>query len=132
MSTGVRDLKVWQESVALAGDVIRVTRTSVRRETKSVTDTVMGTAMSIGAHIADGYCAYGPAEQRDAYLMAKRALYRLETELAALRHADLIPQAAFTDLANRSGTVSRLLVGYIAYLDRQLSEQAGKARVSQG
>ena len=126
MSTGVRDLKVWQESVALAGDVIRATRTNVRRETKSVTDTVMATAMSIGTHIADGYCGYGSEEQRAAYLAAKRALYRLETELAALRHADLIPAAAFTDMANRTGTVSRLLAGYIAYLDRQLSEQGGK------
>ena len=45
MSSGVRELRVWQESVSLAGDVIRAIRRNVRRETKSVSDHVMATAI---------------------------------------------------------------------------------------
>ena len=122
MSSGVRELKVWQESVSLAGDVIRAMRTNMRRETKCFADTVMATAVAVGANIADGYGRYSPAEQRECYLAARRALLRLETELAIARHADLVPAGAFTELTTRSEKVSRLLGGYVVYLDRQLTE----------
>ncbi len=118
MSSGVRELRVWQEAVSLGGDVIRALRQNVRRETKGVSDAIMGTALSVGASIADGFGRYTVPEQRESYLAAKRALLRLETELAIARHADLIPAGSFTDLTARASQVARLLSGYIAYLDR--------------
>jgi S23 ribosomal protein. len=133
MSSGVRELKVWQESVALAGDVVRAIRQGMRRETKSVSDAVMATAVSVTTHIADGYARPSPTEQRDCYLAAKRALSRLESELAIAKHADLLPAGAFADLATRSGQVGKLLTGYLVYLDRQIADGAattlGSARV---
>lgn len=119
MSSGVRELRVWQESVSLAGDVIRAIRQGMHRETKSVSDAVMTTALAVGFHIADGYARPTAAEQRECYLSAKRALLRLETELAVARHAELIPAGAFTELTARSSQVSRLLTGFLVYLDRQ-------------
>ncbi|MDB4914827.1 MAG: hypothetical protein JWM95_2471 [Gemmatimonadetes bacterium] len=132
MSTGVRELRVWQESVALAGDVIRTLRHNIRRETKSVSDTIMATAMEVGTHIADGYGRHGPEDQRQSYSAAKCALLRLETELAIARHADLLPAGAFTELTARSGTVARLLGGYVVYLDRQIDERPSQPRASHG
>src|SRR5258708_15511664 len=41
MSSGVRELRVWQESVSLAGDVIPAVPQQIRRETKSVSDRVI-------------------------------------------------------------------------------------------
>ena len=122
MSTGVRELRVWQESVALAGDVIRAVRQGVRRETKSVSDSIMATTLAIASHIADGYARPTPSEQRDSYLAARRALLRLETELAIAKHADLLPAGSFTELTARSSQVARLLGGYVVYLDRQLAD----------
>ena len=84
--------------------------------------------MAAGSHIADGYARPTSAEQREAYLAAKRALLRLETELAVARHAELLPAAAFAELSARSNHVSRLLTGYLVYLDRQLAD--GTARPS--
>ena len=126
MSSGVRELRVWQESVSLAGDVIRGIRHNMRRETKSVSDAIMATAIAVGSHIADGYARHTPPEQRDSYLAAKRALLRLETELAIARHADLIPAGSFTELSARANQVARLLGGYLVYLDREISEKAEK------
>jgi four helix bundle protein len=120
MSSGVRELRVWQESVALAGDVIRAARQGMRRETKGVSESLMATALAIATHIADAYGRATPAEQREAYHQGKRALLRLETELAVAKHADLIPSGSFTELAARAGQVAKLLGGYLAYLDRQL------------
>ena len=126
MSSGVRELRVWQESVSLAGDVIRCRRQQMRRETKSVSDAVMATAVAGGSLIADGFARHTPAEQRESYLAAKRALLRLETELAIARHADLIPAGAFTELTARSSQVARMLAGYLVYLDREIAEKSGK------
>ena len=123
MSSGVRELRVWQESVTLAGDVVRALRQSLRRETKAVSDHVMATAISVGTHVAEGYGWPSLKEQRASYVSARCALLRLETELAVARHADMIPAGAFTDLTTRSANVSRLLTGYVIYLDRQIADQ---------
>ena len=95
----------------------------MRRETKVVSDSLMVTSLSVGAHIADGFARPSPAEQRESYLLAKRALLRLESELAVARHAELVAAASYGDLTARSGQVARLLTGYLAYLDRQLTER---------
>jgi four helix bundle protein len=130
MSSGVRELRVWQESITLAGDVIRAIRPGVRRETRTVSDAVMETALDVGCQIADGYARPTPFEQREAYLAAKRALLRLESQLAVARHADLIPAGTFTELTARSSQTARLLTGYVAYLDRQIAEEAERPSVS--
>jgi four helix bundle protein len=123
MSSGVRELRVWQESVALAGDVIRAVRPGVRRETRVVTDALMETALEVGGHIADGYARQTGREQRESYLAAKRALLRLESQLAVARHADLIPAGSWTELTARSAVASRMLTGYVVYLDRQIADE---------
>jgi four helix bundle protein len=127
MSSGLRELRVWQEAVALAGDVIRSARPTIRRETKVVSDTLMVTALTVGAHIADGFARPSPAEQRESYLSAKRALLRLESELAVARHAELLAPGSYGDLTARSGQVARLLTGYLVYLDRQIMEREAPA-----
>ena len=124
MSSGVRELRVWQEAVALAGDVIRIARSGVRRETRGVSDTLMTSAIAVASLIAEGYGRHTPAEQREAYLGAKRALLKLETELAVARHADLVPAGSFTELTARSAQVARLLTGYVLFLDRQVADRA--------
>jgi four helix bundle protein len=83
----------------------------------------MLTALSVGSHIADGFARPAFTDQRESYLHAKRALVRLETELAIARQAELVPAGAFTELSARAGQVIRLLTGYIVYLDRQIEEK---------
>jgi four helix bundle protein len=131
MSSGLRELRVWQEAVGLGGDVIRAVRPAMRRETKVISESVMVTALSVGSHIADGFARPTVIEQRESYLAAKRALLRLETELAIARQAELVPAGAFTELCARTGQVTRLLTGYLVYLDRQISEGTA-ANGSQG
>jgi four helix bundle protein len=127
MSSGLRELRVWQEAVALGGDVIRAVRPGIRRETKVLSDSVMLTAAAVGSHIADGFARPSAAEQRESYISAKRALLRLETELAIARQAELVPAGAFTELCARTGQVTRLLTGYLVYLDRQIAERTASA-----
>ena len=127
MSSGLRDLRVWQEAVALAADVVRAVRPSIRRETKVVSDALMMTAISVASHIADGFARPSAAEQRESYLAAKRALMRLESEMAVARGAELVAAGAFGDIAARAGQVARLLTGYLVYLDRQITDRESAA-----
>jgi four helix bundle protein len=130
MAAGVRDLKVWQEAVALGGEVLRLVRQNARREIKSAMDIVTVTALSIASHIAEGYGRYTVPEQRQLYRAAKRDLLRLETQLAILRHADLLSLSAHSDLLKRIHNVARLLAGYIVYLERQRTTEEEDAVTS--
>jgi four helix bundle protein len=130
MSGGLKDLKVWQEAVALAADVIRAMRHANRREIKAVADMVMLTALSVAAHIADGYGRYTAPEQRQVYRAARRDLLRLETQLAVAHHADLVSTTSLAQLSQRVQVVARLLGGYLVYLDRQLTDATNASRDS--
>jgi four helix bundle protein len=126
MAASIRDLKVWQEAVALGSETVRAARQHARRETKVVTDQIMLTALQAAAAVADGYGRYTSPEQRQLYRAAKRELLKLETQLAIARQADLISAQTHTALSNRIQSVSRLLGGYLVYLERQLEAENGK------
>lgn len=121
MGLGLRDLRVWQESVGLAADVIRALRHTNRREIKAITEHTMLTATLMAQHVAEGYGRYAAGEQRQLYRAAKRELLRLETSLAIARQADLLSVTHHAQLTSRIQTVNRLLSGFLVYLDRQLT-----------
>ena len=123
MAAAIRDLKLWQEAVALAGEVVRALRPANRREVKSVVEQVMATGVAVATRITDGFGRYDPGEQHQLYTVAKRELLRLETHLALARRADLLTPERDAELASRAQSVARLLVGYLAYLDRQLADR---------
>lgn len=130
MAANIRDLKVWQEAVGLAADVVRSSRQGARRETKVITDQLMLTAMSAATTIADGYGRYTAPEQRQLYRSAKRELLRLETQLTVARQADMVSAQTHAELLSRINSVNRLLGGYLVYLERQLAAEVspGSAR----
>lgn len=123
MGLVLKDLRVWQESVALGAEVIRAVRQSNRREIKAVAEHTMVTALVVAEHVAEGYGRYAPGEQRQMYRMAKRHLLRLETSLAIIRQAELISVTQHAELAARIQSVSRLLSGFLVYLDRQVGAE---------
>ena len=123
----IRDLKVWQEAVGLAADIVRSARQHARRETKVVTDQLMLTALTAASTIADGYGRYTAAEQRQLYRSAKRELLKLETLLAIARQADLMSAQTHADLSSRTQSVMRMLGGYLVYLERQLTPEPAAA-----
>ena len=127
-ASSIRDLKLWQESVALAGDLTRALRQSTRRETKALTDRMMLTAVGIAEQIADGHARYTTLEQQEVYRAAKRDLLLVETQMAVARHADLIPASAQAVLQEHVQHLHRLLAGYLVYLDRQLTEEKAERK----
>jgi four helix bundle protein len=127
VATGVQDLKVYQEAVALGGDAVRVLRQATRREVKAVVDHVMLTALAVAGGVAEGYASLTPAEQRRCYRQARLSLAQLESSLAIARHAELLRPDAHARLSSRANAVARLLAGYLSYLERQLGEREARA-----
>ena len=123
MSASLRDLKVWQEAVALAADVIAVARRAARREIKAATDQLIATATNTAAAIAEGTGFHDAPAQHERYRAARQSLLRLETELAIARHAGLLDEDTHGSLSRRATQVARLLGGYLVYLERQLEEK---------
>jgi len=128
MGLVLKDLRVWQESVALGADVIRALRQTNRKEIKAISEHVMLTAVVMAEHVAEGYGRYAPGEQRQLYRAAKRHLLRLETSLAIARQAELLSATHHAELATRIQSVSRLLSGFLVYLDRQVSADRAEVR----
>jgi four helix bundle protein len=121
MSASLRDLKVWQEAVALAAEVITAARRSARREIKVVTEAMMTTALDVAGSIAEGTGFHDPESQQASYRGARQALLRLESQLAVARQAGLIEDDSLTMLSRKASSVARLLGGYLVYLERQTS-----------
>src|SRR5438270_13596584 len=87
MAGNIRDLKVWQEAVALAAEVVRCCRQGGRRETTVVTDQLVLSALAVASTLADGFGRYTALEQRQLYRSAKRERLRLDTLMAIARQA---------------------------------------------
>lgn len=120
MANGVRDLKVWQEATQLAGEVLRVMRQSTRRETKSFTDQTIESAAAIAAAISEGYVMSSTPDHRRALTDARRQLVTLEARLVIAKHGGLISAQTHAQLAARLALVTRLLSGYLGFIDRQI------------
>jgi four helix bundle protein len=131
MTTGMKELKLWQEAVALGADSARLARGATRRETKVLVDRLLVAAAEVATRIAVGYTHDRPAAQREYYLAARTALVEVETLLTIGRQAALLPSDAVLAAGARAGGVHRLLGGYLAYVDRQV-EGAGSSSDASG
>ena len=132
MPSGVRELKVWQEAVATAGEAARLARKASRPETRALVDLVARDAAEVPLAIARAYVQDAPPAQRDAFRVARDAAAALETMIAVARHAELFPLAACADLAAKAALVSRLVSGYLAYLERLVEADAEAERAAPG
>ncbi|MHB1265785.1 MAG: four helix bundle protein [Gemmatimonadaceae bacterium] len=129
MASSIRDLRVWQEAVALAGEVVRTLRPAARREVAPIVTRIMTTAFDAAAAIADGYARHDPMEQRRRYAAARRDLVKLDTDLAVARQAEFLAAGSHAILSDRIQVVQRILAGYLVYLDRQLELPPGVTRL---
>jgi len=124
--SGVKELKLWQESVALAADVVRTVK-GWSREYRAFGEAATEAATSLACRVAAGYAASATHAQLVEYRAAERALSDLDTRLAVARQAGLVSSATGAQLAARSVSVSRLLAGYVGYVERQVAAGAAGA-----
>lgn len=127
MATGLKELKLWQEAVALGADTLRLARRAAKRETQALTDRLITAGADVAVRIAAGYTHEAPAAQLELYVGARKSLVEVETLLSVGRQGGLLPADAAIAASARAATVHRLLAGYLAYVGRQLAEPAAGA-----
>ena len=124
MATGLKELKLWQEAVALGADALQLARRAAKRETHVVTDRLMTAGADVAVRIAAGYTHDTPSAQLACYVGARESLAELETLLSVGRQGGLLPADGAVAASARAATVHRLLAGYLAYVARQLADAA--------
>src|SRR5688572_21343431 len=102
MQAGVKDLKLWQEAVALAGDTMRAARQYGRKELPWFVDELLTSAAGIATGIAEGYHRADALDQQRVFEQARRSLTRFETQLAIARYGVLLPPETLSSLAARA------------------------------
>jgi len=132
MAAGVKDLKLWQESVGLAGETLRVARQHGRRELPWFVDALGAAATAIATGIADGYARGDALDQQRVFEQARRSLTSFETHLAIARHSAALPPDSLSALATRAAAVGRLLAGFLTFIERQKAAEIeeGASRIS--
>jgi four helix bundle protein len=118
MAGTTRETKVWQEAIGLAGDIIRVVRRATRRETKAFTDALMLSASAVATAIAEAPTRPTPAEERECYARAKRALIGVETQLAIARVSGIIPASVHAQLASRVASLAQRVANQLNHVER--------------
>ncbi len=129
MPSNIRELRVWQEAVGTAGEIAKLAR-KTRPESRPLADLLIRCSAEVALAIARGHAKDGAIAQRDGFRVARDAIASLETGLAIARHAELFPLAACADLGVRASHTSRLIAGYLVYLDRLVEADAEAARTA--
>lgn len=118
MAGSVRETKVWQEAIGLAGDIIRLVRRSTRRETKAFTDALMLSASAAASAIAEAPTRPTPAEERECYARARRSLVAVDTQLAIARNSGIIAASSHAQLTARVAALSQRVSNQVNHIER--------------
>jgi four helix bundle protein len=114
-----RDLRVWQEAMALAEGCYRLTREFPKDELYGMTSQIRRAAGSVPANIAE---AYGPGN-RGEYLqflrVAQGSLKELETHILLCQRVELAPTKNFDPVLAQCETVGKMLQGLMRSLQKK-------------
>ena len=113
--SGFRSLRVWQEAVALAGDVEEVVGT-FPAERAALAEQMRRAARSVHANIAEGSGRNTKREFARALDVARGSLRELESDVLTLRSLALASAAAVNTIRTRIVHVARMLAGLLRFL----------------
>jgi len=116
MSTGFRDLVVWQKSMQLAVTVYDLTKHFPREEIYGLTSQMRRSAVSIPSNIAEGQGRANPAEFRQFVSIARGSNCELQTQLELALALKLGDPASINSAQQLSEEVRKMLYGLISSL----------------
>jgi four helix bundle protein len=111
-----RDLHVWQKAHHLTLDVYRLTASFPREELYGLTTQLRRSSSSVAANLAEGCGRNGDAELARFCSIAMGSASELEYHLLLARDLKLLNAADYTDLAQQTTEVKRMLTGFLQKL----------------
>jgi len=126
MATDYKELRVWQDAMALVRDIYRVTRTFPKDELFGITSQMRRAAVSIPSNIAEGRGRYSQREFAQFLYHARGSLLELETQMLIASDLGHIDPPTCGDLDRKIKMLARTLNGLI----NRVQEANGPARAS--
>jgi four helix bundle protein len=111
-----QDLIVWQKAKAFASEVYRATEPFPKAEIYGLTSQLRRAAVSVPSNIAEGQGRLTKGEFCNFLGQARGSPLEVETQLAIAVDLQLLGEAEFKKLEERSSEVLRLLNGLIESL----------------
>lgn len=108
-----RNYKVWQDALAYATDVYKVTSEMPWFEKKGLCDQLQRAAVSISSNIAEGAAKPSDTEFAKFLDTALGSAFEVETQLIIANNIGYIDNVLFTDLLNSLREIERQINGLI-------------------
>ncbi len=128
MSASYRDLRVWQQGMALVLAIYKHTRAFPKEELYGLTSQMRRAAVSIPSNIAEGKGRSSDRDRRLFFCHARASLLELETQISIARDLQFLPGPEAAELIESSGQLGRMLNSLIESLQQvERSKGSGSA-----
>ena len=111
-----RNYKVWQDAVAYASEVYKVTATLPYFEKKGLCDQLQRAVVSISSNIAEGCAKPSDAEFAKFLDTALGSAFEVETQLLIAKNVGYISEELYNELFNLDSEIEKQIVGLIRTL----------------
>jgi four helix bundle protein len=111
MKNTYRDLRVWQESVALAKEVYFITKTFPKEEIFGLTSQMRRAAVSVPSNIAEGQCRNSSKEFLKFLSYSSGSLGELDTQLEISLQLGFLHETQKESLDERMLNCRKMLAG---------------------
>ena len=117
MGSSYRELRVWQEAMALAAQIYRSTAQFPKTETYGLTLQMRRAAVSVPSNIAEGKGHRSNKEFVHFLLHARGSLWELQTQISLAETLRYLQRQEGSTLLTSAENVSRALNGLITSLN---------------
>lgn len=113
MATDYKELRVWQDAMALVRETYRVTSSFPKCELFGLVSQMRRAAVSVPSNIAEGRGRYSQREFAQFLYRARGSLLELETQILISRDLGHIDETGCDQLRKLIGRLARTLNGLI-------------------
>ena len=119
-TSSYKELRVWQESMAFANEVIQVIdELDTPRKHFRLFEQLEAAVTSIPMNIAEGAGRNSTKEFTHFLYIARGSLYETLTLLEIFKLRGWLNQATFIELENKSNAIAKMIKGLINYLSQR-------------
>jgi four helix bundle protein len=107
------DLDAWKEEHKLVLEIYKITKDFPKEEQFGLTNQLRGASISITSNIAEGFSRSTYKDKANFYSMALGSLTETKNQLVIARDVDYINSEKFSELANQTIKISKIINGLI-------------------
>ena len=108
-----KDLNVWSYGHDLVLEIYKMTKSFPSDEQFGLTNQMRRCAVSITSNIAEGFSRQSYKDKNQFYSISQGSLTELQNQLLIAKDIGYITQKIFSDLADKTVTINKLLNGLI-------------------